>query len=237
MVRDERHPGRGVGRRLAPRYALIVAQPTITSPRSRQADWPGAAPWNGSSSSSSSRAPVAAHAAADGARVVAQPDRVDLAARAGAAARRARARGGSRAASRVPTTTRFARASVRSTYSGSACGDAEPLALADGEVVEAVVRADDLAVASTISPGASSSPAWRAQERRLAGAGEEAQVLRVGAARDRQLGLRRQLAHLRLGQLGQREAHPRQRRRRQRRRACRSGPSPDRPRRAAARPR
>ena len=54
------------------------------------------------------------------------------------------------------------------------------------------------------------------EEAGLAGAGEEAEVLRVGARGDRQLGLGGDRPHLGLGQLGQREAHARDRRGRQR---------------------
>ena len=59
-------------------------------------------------------------------------------------------------------------------------------------------------------------PRVAGQEARLARAGQEAEVLGLGAASHRQLGRRGQRAHLGLGQLGQREPHPRQRRRRQR---------------------
>ena len=90
------------------------------------------------------------------------------------------------------------------------------------------VAVDDLARALV-------EPAVAGQERGLAGAGQEAQVLRLGLGGDRQPGLGGERAHLRLGQLAEREAQPRERRRRHARRACRSGPWPGRRRRAAAR--
>ena len=54
------------------------------------------------------------------------------------------------------------------------------------------------------------------EERALAGAGEEAQVLRLALVGDGQPGLARELAHLRLVQLAEREAQPRERCGRQR---------------------
>ena len=49
-----------------------------------------------------------------------------------------------------------------------------------------------------------------AEELALALTGEEAEVLALGAACDRQPPARRDLAHLRLGQLPEREANARQ---------------------------
>ena len=49
------------------------------------------------------------------------------------------------------------------------------------------------------------------EERALAGAGEEAQVLRLALVGDRQPGRARELAHLGLAQLAEREAQPRER--------------------------
>ena len=54
------------------------------------------------------------------------------------------------------------------------------------------------------------------EERALAGAGEEAEVLRLALVGDGQPGRARDLAHLRLAQAAEREAHPRQRGRRER---------------------
>ena len=78
-----------------------MAQPTITSPRSRQADCPGAAPWKGSCEfqvqcAMRPRGRGSGHSAGDCTRVVAQPDRVDLAARTVQASAADRARGRTR---------------------------------------------------------------------------------------------------------------------------------------------
>ncbi len=54
------------------------------------------------------------------------------------------------------------------------------------------------------------------EEGALAGPGEEAEVLRLALVGDGQPGLARELAHLRLAQLAEREAHPRHRLRRER---------------------
>ena len=75
------------------------------------------------------------------------------------------------------------------------------------------------------------------QERRAAGAGEEAEVLRVGLGGDRQPGLGGERPHLRLGQLAEREAHAAPASPATARTACRPGPWPGRRRSAAARPR
>ena len=55
------------------------------------------------------------------------------------------------------------------------------------------------------------------EERALADAGEKAEVLALGRRRDREPGGGGDLAHLRLGQVGEREAKPRERARRERR--------------------
>ena len=69
----------------------------------------------------------------------------------------------------------------------------------------------------TTGPGVSPRPPWRDEKAGPVGAGQEAQVLRVGLARDRQAGIGGDPSDLRLGQLAERKAHPRQRRRRKRR--------------------
>ena len=63
-----------------------------------------------------------------------------------------------------------------------------------------------------MSPAPVGEPGVPGQERRLASAGEEAQVLRLGLGGDGQPGVGGQLAHLRLGEIAEREAQPRQRR-------------------------
>jgi hypothetical protein len=84
-------------------------------------------------------------------------------------------------------------------------------------VVVAAVAAEQAAGGVDEVAWAVGQPAVAGEEGRLAGAGEEAQVLRVGPPRDREAGLGGQLAHLRLGQLAEREPQPRERLRRDRR--------------------
>ena len=97
-------------------HTTIVAHPTTTSPRSRHATWPGAAPCDGlaeargSPSASAAGAPPARGSAASRRRP--RPRRCAGGRPAGATVVVA-------SAVRGPTVTVFARASVASTYSGS----------------------------------------------------------------------------------------------------------------------
>ncbi len=90
-------------------------------------------------------------------------------------------------------------------------GDAEPSALADGVAVMAAVTCRARGRRCRRSPRLLLDPGVAGEEGGAAGAGEEAEVLRVGLGGDRQLRLGGQLAHLRLRQLAEREAHPRER--------------------------
>ena len=203
------------------RRAEIVAQPTITSPRSRQAAWPGAAPSARLAQLELERAvrrAPAVDAAGHGARAVAQLDARRPRRPGGAGGRRGRARAASRAASRGPTTTRFARASVRSTYSGSAAATPRPLrwptvkwCAPPWRPSDAPPQVDDLA--RRVLAG----PPWRARNARLAGAGQEAEVLGLGACAA--TGSPASAASARTSGLvssAEREAHARERRRRER---------------------
>ncbi len=78
------------------------------------------------------------------------------------------------------------------------------------------MTAEHAAAAVDDLPRALLDPGVAGEEGGTARAGEEAEILRVGLGGDRELRLRRQLAHLRLGQLAEREAHPRERVGRQR---------------------
>ena len=188
----------------------------------------------------SRRRDLVARAARHGHRrgAVAQLDRVDLgrAGGAGAASRTRTVPVGQRRARRRPSRC-WRVASVRSTYSGSPVPpQPEPAALADGEVVRG--RGGGRARARPVDdrrPARSRRPPWRARNARAPGAGQEAEVLRVGLAGDRQPGLGGERAHLGLGQLAEREAQARERARGRARRACRPGPWPGRPR-ARSRP-
>ena len=101
---------------------------------------------------------------------------------------------------------------------GLAGGDPEPAPLADREPVLAVVAADDVAVARRRSPpGVWPSPPWRARNRaRLVPARKqrswESALLATGSP-----AAAASLSDLGLGQVPERESHPRERRRRQRR--------------------
>ena len=79
----------------------------------------------------------------------------------------------------------------RSTYSGSPRADAEAVALADGVGVRAAVLAEHAPARVDDRPRARAEPAVALEEVAVARAGEEAQILRVGLARDRQAGLAR----------------------------------------------
>ena len=231
---------RGDRRRVAPRYALIVPQPTTTSPRSRHAVCPGAAPSTGSSSSSSSRrwapaarSPATRHGIA--ARAVAELDGVDL--RPGAVQPGAAHRDGGGGQRLARPDGHAVAARVLGEHVERLGGrQAQPLALADGEAVVAAVAAEHAARPVDEVAGLLLEPPVAREERGLAGAGQEAQVLRVRLGRHRQPGLGGQLAHVaawsarRAGSAAARAwpAPPR--------RACRSGPWPGRRPRAAARP-
>ena len=114
-------------------------------------------------------------------------------------------------------------------------GDAEPLALADREQVLATVATDGPPGAVDDRTGALAQAPVAGEERALAGAGEEAQVLRLALVRDRQPGGAGELAHLRLAQLAEREPQPRERGRRERGEHVALVLRPDRPRHAATR--
>ena len=76
-------------------------------------------------------------------------------------------------------------------------GDADAAALADGEVVVAVVAPDHGAVAvHDLARAASRRRAVAAQERAPAEAGDEAEVLALALVGHRQAGVARELAHL-----------------------------------------
>ena len=94
--------------------------------------------------------------------------------------------------------------------------DAEPLALTDGELVLAAVAAERAPGAVDDRPRPLAHAAVAREERRLAGAGQEAEVLRLALIGDGQAGVAGERAHLRLGQLAEREAHPRDGGRRER---------------------
>ena len=97
------------------------------------------------------------------------------------------------------------------------CGDAQAAPLAHGEAVLAEVTADDRTVKPDYRPRCVPETAVARQKAGPVGAGQEAQVLRVDLARDRQAGTGGDPSDLRLGQLTERKAHPGQRRRRKRR--------------------
>ena len=95
--------------------------------------------------------------------------------------------------------------------------DPEAAPLADGEVMVAAMAAELAAGAVDDVSLAFQEAAVAAQEVGLALAGEEAEVLALGLAGDREGVAGGDLPHLRLGQLGQREADALEDRRRQRR--------------------
>ena len=88
-------------------------------------------------------------------------------------------------------------------------GDADPAALADGEVVVAAVAAEGAAGGVDDRAVALAQAAVAAEEAALALAGEEAEVLALGLAGDGEAVAGGDLPHLGLGQLGQREAEAR----------------------------
>ena len=215
-----------------PAQCAIVPQPTTTSPRRKHRGLPG----RHTVRRLAEHDLLAAQRARHRRRAVAQLDRVDLVLRRGAGARRARRPWSWPSAACGPTVTVFARASVPSTYSGS------PLPPMPSPRRWPTVKwwwprwrprrrpraIDDVARALA-------QPAVAGQEARAPGAGQEAQVLRVGLGRHGQRRLARERADLGLAQVAEREAQPGQRARATARRACRSGPWPGRRPRAAGR--
>ena len=202
-------------------HGAIVAQPTTTSPRSSTAVWPGATPQTGSASVSSSPS----RTAATGVGAVAELRRVDL--RLGPV-QRDRAERHARAAQRLAGADGDR---VRLDVGGgdverlaAAAAGPHPAPLADGVRVRAAVAGDGAPGEIERAPGALARAAVALEERLTAGAGEEAEVLRVGRARDRQPLALGQLAHLRLGQLAEREAQSARCSRARARRACTPGP-------------
>ena len=151
------------------------------------------------------------HPAGQRARAVAQLDGVDLPGRS------VQPRPAQRDRRRRERLARAGHDAVRTHVGGEHVerlrrGDAEALALADREVVRAAVQREHGAVAVDDLAGAVVEAGVAGQERGLAGAGQEAQVLRLGLGGHGQPGLGGQRAHLRLGQLPEREAQPRERR-------------------------
>ena len=157
-----------------------------------------------------------ADAGRQGARVVAEPDRVD----AGAVAVQDGV--ADPHAARLQLLAGADRDGVGGGVGGEHVerlrrGDADAAALADGEVVVAAVAADRAPGAVEDGAGGVAKTAVAAQEPALALAGEEAEVLALGLARDRQPVAGGDLPHLGLGQLGEREAKPAEQLGRQRR--------------------
>ena len=192
----------------APRRAPRAARTAPTRlgraivPSRRRARRPGgtragrAGPSATSSSSSRSVRPArrpSADARAQRSRAVAQPDGVDAARPAVQRARRAeRTVAVASSAARGPTVTRVG-ARVGAPARRAARRRATPMPRRWPTVKCAWPRwrPSTAPRRSTISPGRSRSPPWRARNARAAGAGEEAEVLRVGLGRDRQPGLAR----------------------------------------------
>ncbi len=122
-----------------------------------------------------------------------------------------------RSASRGPTVTVLARdVGARDVERLVVAADADAAALTDGE---ARARRDGARACgpspSTMAPGRARGPPWRARNASRPVPGQEAEVLGIGLARDRQALALGDLAHLRLRQLAEREAHARDRRRRE----------------------
>ncbi len=115
-----------------------------------------------------------------------------------------------RSSSRAPTRTVFVRGVGSENVERRPGRDAEPVALADGVEVRPGVLAEDAPVAGADRPGSPAQAAVALEERLAARPGEEAQVLRVAPARDGQARALRQLAHLGLVQLAEREAQARE---------------------------
>ncbi len=97
---------------------------------------------------------------------------------------------------RGPTVTVLARASVAEHVQRLGRADAQTVALADGVGVRAAMLAEHGAGVVDDRAGQLAEAAVALEEVAVARAGEEAQILRVGLARDGQAGIARQLAHL-----------------------------------------
>ena len=89
--------------------------------------------------------------------------------------------------------------------------DAEAVALADGVGMRAAVLAEHGARSVDDRAGLDAEPAVALQKVAMAGAGEEAEVLRVGLARDGEASFGCHLAHLVLVHRAEREAQALQR--------------------------
>ena len=173
----------------------MVPWPTIVSPAISTAVWPGEAPTNSSPSSTSSASwrPVAggADGGRQGARVVAQADRVD----AGAVAVEDGVADPHAAGLELgpgPDRDRVGAGVGGDHVERLGGGDADAAALADGEVVVAAVAADRAAGAVEHGAVAVGEAAVAAQEAALALTGEEAEVLALRpCARPRGRGGRR----------------------------------------------
>ncbi len=198
----------------------MVPWPTIASPASRTAVWPGDTPANSSPRAISRLACGARFRGPDGGwnglRSIAQAHRVD--------ARPASMQDGvaepDRASHQVAA--RPDRDRVRGRVGGQHVhrllgAAADAAALADREVVVAAVAPDRPAGAVDQIALALAQAAVAAQEVGLALTGEKAEVLALGLASHGKLMAGGDLAHLGLGQLGEREAHPVEQAGRQRR--------------------
>ena len=149
------------------------------------------------------------------ARVVAQPHGVDL----GARPVQPRAAHGHAIDARARRACRPRRASpsVRSTYSGSAAATPSPLRCPTVKWCAPRCAPTTSPERRTISPGASSSPPWRARNRAFPTPARKHRSCESAREATGSPASQGQRTHLGLGQLGQREPHPRQRRGRQRR--------------------
>ena len=192
-------------------HAAIVAHPSTASPRRKTAVWPGAGPSTGWCSSIVS--PRSVHG--DRRRAVAQLDRLHLGGRRVQArvahAHVARRQRGPRADGHGVG----ARVGAHHVERLRRAADLQAAALADGELMRAAVAPQDAPGDVDDVARALAQPAVAGQERRAPGTGQEAQVLRVGRGRHRQLVLGGDRAHLRLLEVAEREAQARERRARQ----------------------
>ena len=159
---------------------------------------------------------IAEHPGRQRTRAVAQLDSVDAGAGRGAGGPRAPPPGACAAPRSGPTVTRPLLASLSSTYSGPPRSMPTPRRWPTVKRCWPRWLAEHGSVQVDDRPGPVAQAAVAAQEARPVGPGQEAQVLGIGLARHRQPGSGGDPPDLGLGQLAQREAHPRQRRRRQR---------------------
>ena len=212
---------RGVYERNAGQRAAITPWPRTRSPSIRHATCPGATPNTGSSRAIISRLCRPAAAAVgqpSGQRrgPVAQLDPVH----AGAVAVQRRRAHPDVAATQVlaPTDDDAVGARIRREHVERAllAPDPEPAALPDREGVRAAVAPEDAAVAVDHVTRARPLATVAGEEAVAIGAGQEAQVLRVGLVRDHEPGRAGAGPHLGLAQRPEREAQPRQRGRRDR---------------------